>query len=62
VITEIEDVEAAQKKVADAITANEGDGVWPFDVWEAWQELTSATSQLRERYEDLALDAKAEER
>jgi hypothetical protein len=60
VITEIEEIEAAQKKVSAAITANEGDGVWPFNVWEAWQELDGAVVKLRAAYEDAALDAKFE--
>jgi hypothetical protein len=59
VITEIEEVEAAKKKVSDAINANEGE-VWPFNVWEAWQDLERSVVTLRESYEDLAADAKFE--
>lgn len=58
-ITEIEEVEAAKKEVADAINANEGE-VWPFNVWEAWQKLDRSVVALRERYEDIAADAKFE--
>lgn len=58
-ITEIEEVEAAKKQVADAINANEGE-VWPFNVWEAWQKLDRSVVALRERYEDIAADAKFE--
>jgi hypothetical protein len=57
----IEAVEEAKNDVAKAINENEGE-VWPFNVWEAWQKLESAVRELRDGYDDMVLDAKAEER
>lgn len=56
---DLDEIKAAKDKVAAAINANEGE-VWPFNVWEAWQDLERSIQTAIDHKEDQALEAQNE--